>query len=65
MSPDLSTVTWRKSRHSQANGACVELGSVPGIVAVRDSKNPAHPALVFTPSAAARLARGIKAGKHL
>jgi hypothetical protein len=47
---DLSRAIWRKSRRSNNGGACVEVATnLPGIVAVRDSKNPAEPALVFTP----------------
>ena len=41
--------TWRKSSHSNGEGAeCVEVADgVPGLVPVRDSKNPTGPALVF------------------
>jgi hypothetical protein len=41
---------WRKSSYSGDNGGdCVEVaGNLPGVVAVRDSKDPAGPALVFT-----------------
>lgn len=48
---DLSGAVWRKSTKSGDNGgACVEVaGNLPGIVAVRDSKNPDGPALIFTP----------------
>lgn len=31
---------WRKARRSVGNGACVEVASVNGRVAVRDSMNP-------------------------
>ncbi|MEH1013073.1 DUF397 domain-containing protein [Micromonospora sp. CPCC 206060] len=45
---DLTGVTWHKSSHSGADGSCVEVaGNLPGLVAVRDSKDPAGPALVF------------------
>jgi hypothetical protein len=42
--------TWRKSTHSGGdNGDCVEVAAgFPGVVPVRDSKDPHGPALVFT-----------------
>jgi hypothetical protein len=51
MEPDLSFAIWRKAAHSSGQGgACVEVASnLPGIVAVRDSKDPSGPALTFTP----------------
>lgn len=40
---------WRKSSHSSAQGQCVEVATnLPGIVAVRDSKNPHGSKLVFS-----------------
>jgi hypothetical protein len=45
--PDLSRAEWRKSSYSSQNGACVEVTrNLPGIVAVRDSKNPDGPVLI-------------------
>ena len=46
-------VVWRKSSYSSANGGqCVEVASSrPGVVAVRDSKDPDGPALAFSPAA--------------
>jgi len=49
---DLTHADWRKSSYSGTNGGnCVEVArNLPGVVAVRDSKNPGGPALVFTPA---------------
>ncbi|ALO08339.1 hypothetical protein AQF52_2745 [Streptomyces venezuelae] len=45
---DLSNARWRKSSYSDGDGGnCVEvLDDVPGVVPVRDSKNPTGPALL-------------------
>ena len=45
---DLSCVQWRKSRHSGGNGACIEVAHLPEAIAVRDSKDPSGPKLIFT-----------------
>lgn len=50
---DLSRASWHKSSHSNGGeAACVEVADdLPGIVAVRDSKDPDGPKLIFTHSA--------------
>ncbi|WP_406064034.1 DUF397 domain-containing protein [Micromonospora sp. NBC_00860] len=50
---DLTGATWRKSTRSGSGGGdCVEVAdNLPGIVGVRDSKDPDGPALVFGPVA--------------
>jgi hypothetical protein len=50
---DLTGALWRKcTRSGDNNGACVEVAdNLPGLVAVRDSKDPAGPVLTFTPTA--------------
>lgn len=48
---ELTGVRWRKSIRSGGNGGdCVEIAdNLAGVVAVRDSKDPAGPALRFNP----------------
>ena len=49
---DLTRAVWRKASASTNAGNCVEVAvNLPGVVAVRDSKDPAGPALTFTPAA--------------
>jgi hypothetical protein len=62
---DLTGAMWRKSSYSSANGgACVEVaGNLPGVVAVRDSKNPDQPALVFTPADWHSFTADLKSGR--
>ncbi|MFC0099980.1 DUF397 domain-containing protein [Micromonospora marina] len=49
---DLIGAHWRKSSRSGSGGGnCVEVAdNLPGIVGVRDSKDPAGSALVFKPA---------------
>ncbi|MET7709286.1 DUF397 domain-containing protein [Micromonospora sp. NPDC005189] len=49
---DLSNARWRKSTRSGASGGnCVEVASnMRGVVAIRDSKDVAGPALTFAPT---------------
>jgi hypothetical protein len=48
---DLSSAVWRKSTRSGSTGNCVEVAdNLPGVIAVRDSKDPSGPALIFTPA---------------
>jgi hypothetical protein len=47
---DLSRASWLKSSFSNGQGgACIEVArNLPGIVAVRDSKNPDGPVLIVS-----------------
>ncbi|MET8041641.1 DUF397 domain-containing protein [Micromonospora sp. NPDC005215] len=48
---DLTGAAWRKSTRSGAQGNCVEVAdNLPGVIAVRDSKDKEGPALTFPPT---------------
>ncbi|MEX3102441.1 MULTISPECIES: DUF397 domain-containing protein [Streptomyces] len=54
---------WTKSRHSNATGNCVEAAALPGgSVALRNSRDPDGPALVYTPEEIAAFLAGVKDG---
>jgi hypothetical protein len=59
----ISVAEWQKSRHSDSSGgACVEVADLAAAVAVRDSKDPDGPKLVFGPSAWQAFATQVKSG---
>lgn len=56
--PDLSGAQWFTSTRTSGGKDCVEVAHLRGrLVGVRDSKNPAGPALVFTPASMGRVHR--------
>lgn len=60
----LAHVQWRKSTRSSGDAACVEVADLDhGGRAVRDSKNPAGPALMFTAAEWAAFTAGVRTGK--
>ncbi|GII63781.1 hypothetical protein Skr01_38660 [Sphaerisporangium krabiense] len=63
--PNLTNAQWRKSKWSgDHGGGCVEVATnLPGLVAVRDSKNPSGPALVFPPQEWSRFLDGTAKGR--
>ncbi|MEV4378922.1 DUF397 domain-containing protein [Streptosporangium sp. NPDC049644] len=65
ISPDLSGAEFRKSGYSGPNGDdCVEVATdLPGLIAVRDSKNPSGPMLTFSPMAWNNFLTGIRSGE--
>ncbi|MEU2154512.1 DUF397 domain-containing protein [Streptomyces sp. NPDC019396] len=61
---ELHGVVWQKSRHSNSQGSCVEFAKLPGgEVAMRNSRFPDGPALVYTPAEIEALLLGVKDGE--
>ncbi|MGK4582341.1 DUF397 domain-containing protein [Kitasatospora sp. HPMI-4] len=63
-SVDLTGAFWAKSSYSQSGGNCIEVApGYPGIMPVRDSKDPQGPTLVFSADAFAAFVAGVKNGE--
>jgi Domain of unknown function (DUF397) len=64
MDVDLDGATWRKSTYSNGSGGnCVEVADLPDGRAVRDSKHPEGPILVFARDEWRAFVRAVEAGK--
>jgi len=60
----LGAATWRKSSRSGALGNCVEVAPVgDGQVAVRNSRYPGGPALIYPRAEVAAFVAGVKDGE--
>lgn len=60
----LRMATWIKSRHSNPSGECVELAKLAnGDIAVRNSRHPGGPALIFTRAEMAAFILGVEDGE--
>lgn len=64
MNTDLDRGEWRKSSFSSGSGGnCVEVATnLPGVIAVRDSKDPDGPALTLTPAQWRSFAAAVQLG---
>jgi hypothetical protein len=63
MQVDLSRAQWKKSSYSGNTGNCVEVATnLPGLMAVRDSKEPDGASLVFSADEWRRFVRVLKDG---
>ncbi|MFI1097062.1 DUF397 domain-containing protein [Streptomyces sp. NPDC020917] len=64
MAEALSAADWYKSSYSNAQGECVEAARVgAGAMAVRDSKDPQGPALLFTAEAWTAFTHAVREGE--
>ncbi|MFE6859004.1 DUF397 domain-containing protein [Nocardia sp. NPDC057668] len=59
MIADLSGAEWFKSSYSGDKADCVEVAFVENVVAVRDSKAPCQPGLVFSIGAWEEFVNGV------
>lgn len=60
----LTDATWRKSRHSGAMGNCVEVAALSnGEIAIRNSRDPQGPALLYTKDELQAFLAGVKDGE--
>jgi hypothetical protein len=58
---DLSDAKWHKSSYSSQDGNCVEVArNLPGLVAIRDSKEPDGPKLAVSPETWRVFIRGVR-----
>ena len=63
LSAQLHQVRWQKSRYSNSQGSCVEMALLPGgDIAVRNSRDPNGPALIYTQAEIHALLQGAKDG---
>ena len=60
----LPAVSWQKSRRSNPSGNCVEVAALPGgaAIALRNSRDPDGPALIYTPDEMAAFILGARDG---
>lgn len=59
----VTQLAWRKAKRSIGNGACVEVASFGGGIAVRDSKDPGGPMLTWSGAAWQEFLQAAKRGQ--
>jgi hypothetical protein len=61
--PELARAVWRASSYSGNSGNCVEVADLTARCAVRDSKNPNGPILIFTSAEWSELTSAVRSGE--
>jgi hypothetical protein len=56
-------LAWYKAEYSSANGQCVEVALAAGNIAIRDSKDPGGPVLVYTRAEFTAFLGGVRNGE--
>ena len=60
----LVSARWRESTASNPSGSCVEVAELAdGAIAVRNSRHPSGPALIYTPAEIEAFLTGVKNGE--
>lgn len=61
----LPVTSWQKSRRSNPHGNCVEVATLPGGagIAIRNSRYPDGPALIYTAAEIDAFLAGVRAGE--
>ena len=64
LAAELGDVSWQKSGHSNPNGECVELAALStGEIAMRNSRFPVGPVLLYTQAEITAFLAGVKDGE--
>jgi hypothetical protein len=60
----LCDLSWHKSRYSNPDGSCLEVARLAdGVIAIRNSRYPYGPALIYTEAEIGAFLKGAKEGE--
>jgi uncharacterized protein DUF397 len=58
-----AALAWVKAQSSSHNGQCIEIAETAGRIAIRDSKDPDGPILIYTPGEFGAFLNGARNGE--
>jgi hypothetical protein len=58
-----NNLTWLKAQSSTVNGQCIEVAAAVGKIAIRDSKDPCGPILLYTRAEFSAFLEGARNGE--